>query len=447
MNRSRNSGGAAGGAGPAGAATQPARATRVQLGNGLVVLFHENHANPTVAIQGLVKAGAILDPPRLPGLSTFVAAMLDRGTSTRTAYEQAEALESLGASLNFDSGPETITFSGNALSQDLGVVLPVLSDALARAAFAPDQIEKARDELVVRVKISNENTAYVASRAANEILYPSAHPYHRPPIGTEDSLRAVRREDLAEFHATHYGPNRAVLVLAGDVDPDSAIEDVRRSFLDWPKLSKPSPFAVPSAPAPERPERRIVRMKGKSQVDVVCALPGISRTDPQYYALMLANFVLGGGSLSSRLMDNLRDKQGLVYGVYSTLNAGIGAGPIQIRAGTNPANADRTADEILTQVSRMHSEGPNSTELAEAVSYLTGVFPVRLETNSGVASQLLGAELYGLGMDYIERYPAIIRAVTLEETRAAGWKYLRPASHALALAGSYPESAPPGGGR
>jgi zinc protease len=181
----------------------------------------------------------------------------------------------------------------------------------------------------------------------------------------------------------------------------------------------------------------VVQMKGKSQVDVACALPGLSRTDPDYYAAMLANFVLGGGSLSSRLMDNLRDKQGLVYGVYSSLSAGIGAGPLQIRAGTNPASADRTAEEILVQVARMQDEGPTATELEEAVSYLTGVFPVRLETNAGVASQLLGAELYGLGMDYIERYPAIIRGVSLEETRAAGRKYLRPDACALAMAGSY----------
>src|SRR6266850_1195376 len=261
-------------------------------------------ADGAAASAGGGTGGAIFEPPRLGGLSSFVAAMLDRGTSTRTAYEQAEALESLGASLHYESGPETITFSGNALSQDLGVVLSVLADALGRPGFASDQIEKARDELVVRVTISSENTAYVASRAANEILYPSEHPYHRPAIGTEASLRAVTREDLAVFHATHYGPNTAVLVLAGDVDPASTIEDVRRSFLDWPKLKEPPPFVVPSAPAPERPERRIVRMKGKSQVDVVCALPGISRTDPEYYAVMLANFVLGGGSLSSRLMDN-----------------------------------------------------------------------------------------------------------------------------------------------
>jgi len=205
MSRSRNSG-----------AGLTDAAARVELSNGLVVIFHENHANPTVAIQGLVKAGPIFDPPHRSGLSSFVAAMLDRGSTTRTAYEQAEALESLGASLHFDSGPETITFSGNALSQDLGVVLDVLADALGRPGFAPDQMEKARDELIVRVKISNENTAYVASRAANEMLYPSEHPFHHSPIGTEDSLRAVTREDLARFHATHYGPNTTILVLRSE---------------------------------------------------------------------------------------------------------------------------------------------------------------------------------------------------------------------------------------
>jgi zinc protease len=420
---------------------------RAELPNGLVVLFHENHANPTVAIHGLVKAGAMFDPPLLSGLSGFVASMLDRGTSRRTAFQQAEALESLGATLHFESGPEATTFSGNALSEDLGQVLDVLADALRNPAFTPDQIGKARDELLVRVKISNENTAYVAARVANEILYPPEHPYHRPPIGTEATLAAVTRDDLAAFHAAHYGPNTTILALAGDVDPVSTLEQVRRSFLQWPKLARPRPFVVPGSPAPARPERRIVRMKGKSQVDVAVALPGISRTDPDYYAAMIANFVLGGGSLSSRLMDNLRDKQGLVYGVYSNMNAGVGAGPIQIRAGTNPAKADHTVEEILGQVSLIHAEGPTEAELGEAVSYLTGVFPVRLETNAGVAAQILGAELYGLGPDYIARYPAIIRGVSLGATRAAARKYLSPSAHALAIAGSYPEPEPQGAGR
>jgi len=430
--------------------TRPARRvrpTRAELPNGLVVVCHENHANPTVAIHGLVKAGAIFDPFEKSGLSSFVTAMLDRGTGDRTAFQQAEALEDVGASLHFDAGPETITFSGNALSEDTGTVLDVLADALQNPAFTPDQIEKARDELVVRVKISNENTTFVASRVANELLYPPEHPYHRSPIGTEPSLGAIAREDLVSFHARHFGPNTTVLVLVGDVDPKPAIEQVKRSFLEWRRLLSPPPFAVPRAAGPDRVARRVVRMKGKSQVDVVCAFPGISRTDPGYYAAMIMNYVLGGGSLSSRLMDNLRDKQGLVYGVYSSLGAGIGAGPLQIRAGTNPANTDRTADEILNQVTLMHEGGPTAAELDEAVSYLTGVFPVRLETNSGVAAQLLGAELYGLGMDYIDRYDSIIRGVSLEDVRGAARKLLHPAAAVLAIAGSYPEDPSAPGGR
>ncbi|HEY2924360.1 MAG TPA: pitrilysin family protein [Candidatus Eisenbacteria bacterium] len=428
-------------------AARGVRPTRVELPNGLVLVLHENHSNPTLAIQGLVKAGAIYDPSVRSGLSSFAAAMLDRGTTERTAFQQAEALEGLGASLHFDAGPETVMFTGNALSEDAGTVLGVLADALRNPAFTSDQIEKARDELIVRVKISGENTTFVASRAANEILYPPEHPYHRSPIGTEASLGTVTREDLASFHARHYGPNTTVLVLAGDVTPESAIEQVNRFFRDWRRLEDPPPLSVPRASAPDRPERRVVRMKGKSQVDVVCAFPGIARTDPDYYAAMIMNYVLGGGSLSSRLMDNLRDKQGLVYGVYSNLNAGIGAGPIQIRAGTNPANTDRATDAILNHVNRMHEEGPARTELDEAVSYLTGVFPVRLETNAGVAAQLLGAELYGLGMDYIDRYASIIRSVSLEDVGAAARTYLRPAGYALAIAGSYPEDPHAAGGR
>lgn len=436
---------------PSGTATAPpdaraARPTRVELPNGLVVIFRQNHLNPTVAIQGLVNAGAIYDPAGKSGLSGFVSSMLDRGTTKRTAFRQAETLEGLGASLHFEAGPETIGFSASALSEDTGTVLEVLGDALRNPAFTPDQIEKARDELIVRVKISTENTAYVASRSANEILYPADHPYHRSPIGTEQTLRAVTREDLVAFHAARYGPNTSLLVLVGDVDPEATLEQVKHSFLDWKKLDAPPLLSVPRATAPDRPQRRVVSMKGKSQVDVVCALPGVARTDPDYYPAMIMNFVLGGGSLSSRLMENLRDKMGLVYGVYSNLSAGIGAGPIQIRAGTNPANADRTADELLAQVKRMHETGPTDTELDEAVSYLTGVFPVRLETNSGVASQLLSAELYRLGIDYIERYPSIIRGVPLADVRAAARKYLGSTGYALAIAGSYPAEPSASGG-
>ncbi len=427
-------------AGTVKAAAGSARPVRVELRNGLVAVFQENHANPTVAVQGIVKAGAIFDPAPRSGLSRFVSGMLDRGTTKRTAFRQAEALESLGAILHFDAGPETVSISANMLSEDTGTVLEVMADALRNPSFTPDQIEKARDEMIVRVKISNENTGYVAAMTANEMLFPPEHPYHRPYIGTEPSLRVIAREDLKAFHASHYGPDTTVLVLVGDVDPEGTLDQVEHAFSDWKTLDSPPSFAVPRAAPAERPARRIVPMKGKSQVDVVCALPGIARTDPEYYPVMIMNYVLGGGSLSSRLMDHLRDRMGLVYGVYSNLHAGIGAGPIQIRAGTNPANADRTADAILAEIQRMHDVGPTEAELTEAVSYLTGVFPVRLETNAGVGSQLLAAELYGLGMDYIQRYPEILRGVGVEDVRSASRKHLELTSYVLAMAGSYPEN-------
>ncbi len=418
------------------------RPVRVALPNGLVLVLRENHANPTVAVQGLVRAGGIFDPQERSGLASFVAAMLDRGTERRTALEQAAAIEDLGAHLSFEGGSETVAVTGTALSEDLPTILDVAADALRHPAFAPDQMEKARDELLIEVRMADDNTASVAARAANRHLYPAGHPYHESPIGTEPSLRAVTREDLVRFHARHYGPQTALLVLVGDLTPERAVPLVEAAFGDWAPLVAPPAFAVPAPPRPACPQRASIVMPGRSQTDVVWAIRGFARTAPDYYAAMIMNYVLGGGSLSSRLMDHLRDREGLVYGVYSMLHAGIGAGPIQIRAGTNPANVTRSIDGIAEQLRLMHDGGPTAEELEEAKGYLTGVFPVRLESNSGVAGQLLAAELYGLGLDYLERYVGLIRGVTLEETRAAARRYLDPKAYALAVAGTPVEAAP-----
>ncbi len=412
------------------------RPARAALSNGLVVVLRENHANPTVAVQGLVRAGGIYDPPGRAGLSSFVAAMLDRGTERRTPLEQASAVEDVGAHLSFEGGSETASVSGTALIEDLELILDVAADALRRPAFSPEQVEKARDELLIELRMADDNTASVAARAANRRLYPEGHPYHESSLGTEPSLRAVTREELAAFHARHYGPQAAILVLVGDVTPERTLPLVERAFGDWTPLAAAPPFAVPAAPPPVRPERVVVTMPGRSQTDVAWAMPGFPRSCPDYHPAMIMNYILGGGSLSSRLMDHLRDRQGLVYGVYSVLHAGIGAGPIQIRAGTNPSNVSRAIAGIEEQVRRMHDEGPTAEELEEAKGYLTGVFPVRLESNAGVAAQLLAAELYGLGLDYLERYVGLIRAVSLEEVRAAARRDLTPGAYALAIAGS-----------
>ena len=419
----------------------PVRPHRATLRNGLAVVLRENHANPTVAVQGVVRAGAIFDPPGRSGLAAFVAAMLDRGTTRRSALEQASTIEEAGAHLSFEGNTETVRFDGTALIEDLPMVLDVLADALRNPAFPPDQAEKARDELLNEVRRAADSTGSTAARAANRLLFPETHPYHWPSYGTEPTLRAIAREELGAFHARHYGPQATVLVLVGDVTPETTLPLVERAFGDWTSLAAPPPFAVPPAAAPAAPLRSVIHMKGRSQTDVVWAVPGFARTAPDYHAAMIMNYVFGGGSLSSRLMDHLRDREGLVYGVYSMLTPGIGAGPIQVRAGTNPVNVERAVAAIAEQVGRMHEDGPTEEELQEAKDYLTGVFPVRLESNAGVAGQLVAAELYGLGLDYLERYTGLIRGVTLEDVRAAARKYLTPDRYALAIAGSYDGAA------
>ena len=419
----------------AGLESPATQAVRLVLSNGLTIIVRENHANPTVALHGVVKAGAIFDPSGKSGLGTFTAGMLDQGTRTHTAFEQASAVESLGASLRFEGGSETVTFHGTMLSEDLEAVLAALADALRNPVFPPEEVEKIRGELLNDYRIAENSTASVAARRANKLLFPAGHPYHRHAGGDEEGIRSITRQDLAAHHRAHYGSDSTVIVLVGDATPDSVRSIAERVFGTWAKRPKAIPFEVPAAPAPSTSRRLVVTRPGKSQADVTYAIPGVARTAPDYDAVMMMNYVLGGGSLSSRLMDQIRDRQGLVYGVYSGLMAGIGAGPLQIRAGTNPANAARCADAILDEVRRLHDEGPSDEEMEEARGYLTGVFPVRLETNAGVAGQLLSAEIYGLGLDYIERYPSIIRSVTTARVREAARKHLDPEHYVLVFAG------------
>lgn len=416
---------------------------RAVLPNGLTLLLRENHANPTISIQGLVKAGSVFDLDAAAdgsraGLARFTASMLDQGAGARDALAMASAVEDLGATLHFEGAAETASIRGVLLAEDLDALLDVLADALRRPTFPESQIEKIRAELLNDVRLAESTTPSVAARRSSEILFPASHPFHHHRGGSEATLRAIARADLESFHRRHYRPDATVLALVGDVTPERALEAVTRAFGDWEAGGEPLRFDIPALPRPAASVRRVVAMPGRSQADVVVAYPGVARNDPGYDALMMANYVLGGASLSSRLMENLRDAQGLVYGVYSMLNPGIGAGPLQIRAGTNPSNVERCVTSIFEEVRRLADEGPTDEEMEAAKGYLTGVFPVRLEANSGVAAQILAIELYGLGLDYIERYDSIVNGVTREAATEAARRTLS-SGYVLVVAGDLPE--------
>ncbi|HET9950548.1 MAG TPA: pitrilysin family protein [Candidatus Eisenbacteria bacterium] len=411
------------------------------LPNGLTLLVRENHANPTISIQGLVKAGALFDGGRQAGLARFTASMLDQGTSSRDALALASSVEDIGASLHFEGGAESVTIRATMLAEDLDAVLGVLAEELRAPVFPAGQVEKVRADLLNDVRLAESTTSSVAARRASELIFPEGHPFHEHRGGSEASLRAITRDDLAAFHRARYRPDAVILALVGDVTPEQAVASAERVFGDWARPAAPLDFAVPAAPPPARAIRRAVSMPGRSQADVVVAFPGVARTAPDYDAVMMMNYILGGASLSSRLMENLRDAQGLVYGVYSMLHPGIGAGPLQIRAGTNPKNVERCVVSIAAELKRLHDEGPTDAEMEAAKGYLTGVFPVRLEANSGVAAQILAVELYALGADYLERYESIVGGITKEATAEAARRYLTLDRYVLAVAGDVPEEA------
>jgi zinc protease len=444
---SRATGAPAGGAarGAANGAASPGT-YRAVLPNGLVLLLRENHANPTIALQGLVKAGALFDLEAAPdgakaGLARFTASMLDQGAGARDALAMASAVEDLGASLHFESAGETVSIRGTMLAEDLDALFDVASDALRRPNFPEEQVEKIRAELLNDARLAESTTTSVATRRSSEMLFPASHPFHHHRGGTEATIRAIARADLQAFHARRYRPDATAIALVGDVTPERALEAATRAFGDWAPPTEPFRLEIPSAPAPAWALRRVVAMPGRSQADLVFALPGVSRTAPDYDAAMMMNYVLGGASLSSRLMENLRDAQGLVYGVYSMLTPGLGAGPLQIRAGTNPANVERCVGSVLAELCRLRDEGPSPEEIDAAKGYLTGVFPVRLEANSGVAAQILAVELYELGVDYIERYDSIIEGVAREAVADAARRYLSDERYVLVVAGDLPEEA------
>jgi zinc protease len=421
-----------------------AKPTRVVLDNGVTIIVRANHANQTVALSGaLLSAGSVFDPDDKPGLSNFTATQLSRGTQTRSLLDIARTLETVGASASVSGGDEYISLSGRSLTRDFDTILAVLADELRNPIFPAEEVEKSRRQTLASIENARQSTGALARIAFMNALYPEGHPYH---AATLDELAAatksLTREDLQNFHATHYGPESLVLTIVGDVEPATAIEAVKKYFGDWkrngtlPKLSIPD-----TAVSNEKRKPIIINLPDKAQADVLFGYAGqLKRSDTDFYRVIVMNTILGGGSgLTSRLATNVRDRLGLVYSIYASTDASLGEGPFTIQFGANPQNVKPALTEMQHQIRLALEKGFTPQEVKKAVDYLTGSYAVTLATNSAVAGQLLVGEVYGLGLDYIEKRNSYYRAVTPEQVNAAAKKYLLPDAGALVIAGTYSE--------
>lgn len=422
------------------AATARSEPVRMVLPNGLVLIVQENHANATVAITGSIGAGSAFDPPGKSGTAEFTASMLTRGTTSHSKREIAEALERVGASANAYVGPESASFSGSALSKDGELLVSTLAEVLRTPTFPQEELEKLRAQSLDRMVAAQESTGARGGRAFFSTIFPKGHPYGQLPFDeAKSNLQAITRDDLVAFHKAYYRPDSTIIVIVGDVQTEHVQALVEKYFGDWQGEGPLPKVSIPLAPLPEKPDRIVISMMDKSQVDANFGYPSpVSRTDPDFYAVNVMGRILGGG-IPSRLGTRIRDKDGLAYGVGGGFRSMKSGGTFIVQFGVNPANVDRAVKAMYEEITRLRDEGATQDELDEALDAITGSYAVSLATNSGIASALLDTELYRLGLDYLRKRNDFYRQVTLEQVNAAAKKYLHPENGVLVLAGPYQE--------
>jgi zinc protease len=407
---------------------------RTQLDNGAVVIVQETSMTPAVTISAAFRAGSMFDPQELPGLSYLTGRVIDRGTETRTASTIAEELDNRGVSLKVSTGRHSLTLSCTCLSEDFDDVLALLTDVARRPVFPDEEIAKRRAESVTLLRQNEDNPASRAVEAVLELLYTRTHPYGRASKGTAAGVERITRGNMVSFHAARIRPASLSLVIVGDIPPGHALE---RSFGELSAWRTDAAELVHLAPPPPREGRqqRVIVMPGKSQADIAYGFTTVRRLDPRYYAYWMMNNILGQFGLGGRLADNIRERQGMAYYAFSTLDPAAADAPLLIRAGVDPANVERALAAIDHEVATLASEGPSVREVAESRDYLVGSIPRMFETNQSIAGFLQTSEEYGLGLDFDQRLPDLIRAVTLDEIRAAAAETLDPSRAAVGLAG------------
>jgi zinc protease len=410
----------------------PDTVTRIVLDNGLIVLVRENHAAPVTVIDGYLPTGAIHDPLGKSGLSSFVANMLTRG-STKYDFDTFNAIiEGVGASMAAGAEEHNTSFGATSLSEDLTTMLQVLADILRRPLFPQPHIQRLRSQKLVQIQERDEDTQEVAAMRFYEMIYPD-HPYGRSNLGYTQTINAIERADLEAFHAAHYSPQGAILVVVGDVEANAAVDLIQEHFGDW-QGPPPNQSVQPIPPFGEVHSQSTL-IPGKTQSDIFLGYAAVPRHHPDYFPLRVANTILGRFGMMGRLGESVREEQGLAYYVYSSQEAGPVTGLWYAAAGVNSANVEQAIDSIQAEFIRLAKERVSDEELADTQAYLTGIVPLQLETNEGVASTLLNIEWNGLGLDFLHHYNELICAVTTEDVQRVAQSYLRPDAYALSVAG------------
>jgi zinc protease len=395
---------------------------RTILSNGMVLLTSEQRALPMVSIELLIDAGSRHEPASQAGLANLTSKLLTYGTQKHSAVQISETLDFMGASLVAGCGEDVATVSMTILKKDLAAGLDLLAEILTQANFPQTEIDRQKQAVIASIRAREEDPGAVAATAFAAALFPKS-PYGRPVEGTEDSVKGLQQKSLQGFFASHYRPNRAIIAVVGDVAEQEIAQALNKAMKGW---SKGAPATKPSVPAEIGKPQLVQVKKDLTQANIVLGHNGVVRGNPDYYAIQVMNYILGGGGFSSRAMDAIRNERGLAYSVYSYFGAEKSHGAFQFVMQTRNETAAEAIRIAKEEMRRMREEPVSDQELNDAKDYLIGSFPLRFDTNRKVASFLAQVEYYELGLDYPERYAEFIRKVSREEVARVARQYLHP---------------------
>ena len=395
---------------------------RSVLDNGIVLLTSEQKALPMVSIELLIDAGSRYDAPNQEGLANLVAKLLTYGTKRRTALQINETLDFLGASLSTRCSDDLASVSMTILKKDLTTGLELLGDILINSTFPQQEIERQKQSVIASIKARDESPGDIAQRRFAAALFPQS-PYGRPVEGTETSVKGIQQKSLREFYERYYRPNRSILAVVGDVSDQESTQALNQAFRSWRKGEPGGKPLVPSVIG----SSQVIRVnKDLTQANIMMGHEGVPRNHPDYYAIQVMNYILGGGGFSSRAMDSIRNERGLAYSVYSHFGAEKSHGTFVFVMQTKNDTAEEAIRIAREEIRRMREQPVTDPELDDAKNYLTGSFPLRLDTNHKVASFLAQVEFFRLGLDYPDRYADLIRKVTREDVQRVAKAYLHP---------------------
>lgn len=388
---------------------------RMVLANGMTLIMVPRRDVPLVAFQLLIRGGALADPLGLAGVASLTAGLLDKGAGERDAAAFAESVEGAGGSFLAHAGPESISISGQFLAQDQPRMLELLADAIQAPRFAAPEFSRQRQRHIGQIRsMKDSDPSELLPQYGRALLF-GPHPYGQPASGSEDSLQAITPADVVAYHRAHIGADRAVLVVAGDIDVAWLKSAVEQRFAAWRPAAAPLPQVAPTMKLRRR-RVLLVDAPGSAQCYFWLGATGLARSYPRRAALELVNSLFGG-RFTSLLNTELRIRSGLSYGAASGFTRGRVAAEFAIRSFAEGRHAVRALDLALRTLSRLKREGVTQAMLDSARSYVVGQHPLNLETAADWAAQLAELELYGLDPGYIEGFGPALRKVSLADAQ------------------------------